>query len=128
MEKMTKREKIIACLMSIVAICSVAVMASQLSSMKRLEDFKQAAAVTAPVTINWYEPSTGISSDGESQTKEYLPVGETYIINTKSKKIHSPDCQYAQNIADENKQEISSDELSKYADNGYSVCSKCGAR
>lgn len=47
------------------------------------------------------------------------------VLNTNSKKIHSPDCPYAKNIKDANRGEISADELDAYLNEGYEFCQHC---
>ena len=47
------------------------------------------------------------------------------VLNTNSKKIHSPDCAYAKNIKDANRSEISADELDAYLNEGYEFCQHC---
>lgn len=55
---------------------------------------------------------------------------KTYVINTntKSKKIHSPDCSSAIRIKEENKKtvKLSDEELQSYINNGYDICKICG--
>lgn len=52
-------------------------------------------------------------------------ISQTLIVNENTKKIHSPDCSYAQNIKAENRTEISRDNLSAYTQNGYTLCGHC---
>lgn len=47
------------------------------------------------------------------------------VLNTNSKKIHSPDCPYAKNIKDANRGEISAGELDAYLNEGYEFCQHC---
>ena len=54
-------------------------------------------------------------------------IGEDYVININSKKIHSFDCQAVSNMLSKNKKVISKAELNEYIYNGYSVCSICNA-
>ncbi len=58
-------------------------------------------------------------------TEKPKVLSERLVVNTNTKKIHSPDCAYAKNIKEENRAEISSKELSEYLDNGYSLCGHC---
>lgn len=50
-----------------------------------------------------------------------------YVVNTNSRKIHSPDCASAAKMSDKNKKIISASEFDEYISNGYSVCSVCNA-
>ncbi len=58
-------------------------------------------------------------------TEKYTEISAILVVNTNTKKIHSPDCAYAQNMKPENRTEIQSAELSAYEANGYSLCGHC---
>ncbi|MGN0571216.1 MAG: hypothetical protein ACI4K9_03435 [Candidatus Fimenecus sp.] len=58
-------------------------------------------------------------------TEKNTEISQILIVNTNTKKIHSPDCSYAQNIKEENRAEISRDELPAYEQNGYTLCGHC---
>ena len=45
-----------------------------------------------------------------------------YVLNTSSKKIHSPECSGAKNMSEKNKQVVKGDKLSSYINNGYEIC------
>ena len=70
--------------------------------------------------------------DNETQTASEFINGQTavktYVINKNSKKIHSPDCQYADSMKEENKLVIETDNLEEYFGKGYTICSKCKAQ
>lgn len=57
------------------------------------------------------------------------PSQMTYVINTNSKKIHSPNCSSAINTKEENKKTVvlSDAEFQQYLNDGYTVCSRCNA-
>lgn len=81
-----------------------------------------------------YNVQPGIRIDyatGDSEADEtYVPptenpIGEvTYILNTRSKKFHRPDCSGAQTIADHNRSETDKSRDALVAD-GYSACGSC---
>lgn len=48
-----------------------------------------------------------------------------YVLNTSSKKIHSPECSGAKNMSEKNKQVVKGDKLSSYINNGYEFCENC---
>lgn len=48
-----------------------------------------------------------------------------YVLNTSSKKIHSPECSGAKNMSEKNKQVVKGDKLSSYINNGYEICENC---
>ncbi len=50
-----------------------------------------------------------------------------YVVNVNSKKIHSPDCASALKMSEKNKRFISQSQFDEYINNGYTVCSVCGA-
>ena len=61
------------------------------------------------------------------EPSEELPDGEgeyEYVLNTSSKKIHIPDCYYAESMKDPNR-EYTSKALSELLADGYSPCSSC---
>lgn len=59
------------------------------------------------------------------QTEKNTKISPVLIVNTSTKRIHSPDCSYAQNIKAENRTEIQKDELSAYEEKGYALCGHC---
>ncbi|MGN0520110.1 MAG: hypothetical protein ACI4LB_05160 [Candidatus Fimenecus sp.] len=61
----------------------------------------------------------------QTPTEKNTEISQILIVNTNTKKIHSPDCSYAQNIKAENRAQISRDELSAYEQNGYTLCGHC---
>ena len=48
----------------------------------------------------------------------------SYVLNTKSKKIHRADCTYAASISEDNRQEFSGD-ISTLTEDGYTCCGTC---
>lgn len=56
---------------------------------------------------------------------KHTEISPILLVNTNTKKIHSPDCAYAQNIKEENRAQISREELSAYEQNGYTLCGHC---
>ncbi len=105
---------------------------------------REANAVLSPLqathlpSIRWFEQETTalppISSDtlfaAEATTQASgtpTGTGATYILNTDSKKIHSPSCRYAQSMHAENKQTVTDTALEELLAQGYEICSVCGA-
>lgn len=69
---------------------------------------------------NWLdEEATTESSDID------VDKNAEYVLNTSSKKIHSPDCTGAKNMSEKNKQVVKGDKLSSYIGNGYELCGSC---
>lgn len=77
-----------------------------------------------------YNVQPGVIIDyatGEScPDEEYLSSGEQceYVLNTSSKKFHSPDCSGAADISDKNRQDYTGSRELLIAQ-GYSPCSRC---
>lgn len=129
MKDWSKKEKAVVLLCTVMVLLSVAALIGQIRLLNYFDSVISSDDEVS-VTINWFEESTE-ESDGTNTSEvseTYISKhGKRYIINTSSKKIHSPDCQYAADISDENSSEIYTDNLSEYFDKGYSVCSKCNA-
>lgn len=58
-------------------------------------------------------------------TEKSTRLADTLVVNTNSKKIHSPDCAYVRNMNPENRAEIPAEELSAYLSDGYAMCAHC---
>ncbi len=98
------------------------------------------ALTEATPSIRWYEEETDIQtvSPIENQTESIsvgtvsntssLQNGTVYVLNTSSKKIHSPACRYAQSMNSENKQIVENTSLEALISQGYTVCAVCGAQ
>ncbi len=53
-------------------------------------------------------------------------VSENAVVNKNSKVIHvNTDCSSIKNMSDKNKEYISPEDISKYLDDGYRLCSIC---
>lgn len=57
--------------------------------------------------------------------EKHTEISPILLVNTNTKKIHSPDCAHAQNIKEENRAQITREELSAYEQNGYTLCGHC---
>lgn len=79
-------------------------------------------STTAARPVNTTKPVKEIT---QKPTEKNAEISQILIVNTNTKKIHSPDCPYAQNIKEENRVQISRDELSSYEQNGYTLCGHC---
>ncbi len=69
--------------------------------------------------------STEKATTARPQTEKNTEISPILIVNTNTKKIHSPDCSYAQNIKAENRAQIQKDELPAYEEKGYALCGHC---
>lgn len=96
--------------------------------------------VTQLPSIRWFEEETteapptsaNILSSEDTPTQgtvmQQAVSGKIYVLNTNSKKIHSPSCRYAQSMKDENKQTVTEISLEELQAQGYEICSVCGAK
>ncbi len=115
-------KKIIMYISTVIAFLSVGLMLTQLKMSMELHSIIYATTV----------PFTSVAEDdlkGESLVQENAdnknPTEKTYVINLSSKKIHLPDCQYAQTIDEENKITVKVKNLNDYYLSGYTSCTKC---
>ncbi|MGN0555089.1 MAG: hypothetical protein ACI4LI_04250 [Candidatus Fimenecus sp.] len=79
---------------------------------------KVAAAKQANITKSTKETTP-------TSTEKQTEISPILLVNTNTRKIHSPDCAYAQNIKEENRAQITREELSAYEQNGYTLCGHC---
>lgn len=97
-------------------------------STQNFNETKQAVETTFSATGNVSEniaAQTSASVERQTVLSSENKTDNTYVLNTKSKKIHKPTCRYAQSMSEENKQTIvlqNADELLK---DGYSYCKVC---
>ncbi len=129
MKDLSKKEKSIVILCAVTVLLSVTALIGQIRLLNYF-DRVFSAGEDVSVTIKWFEESTepsDVSDISEASEADIPKHGKRYTVNISSKKIHSPDCQYAADISDENLSEIYTDNLSEYLDKGYSICSKCNA-
>ncbi len=64
--------------------------------------------------------------DNESTTINEEDVNSSsYVLNTSSKKIHSPTCSGAKNMSEKNKKVVKGTQLQQYLDKGYEYCGTC---
>lgn len=71
------------------------------------------------------EDKTSFSDVNESETAASAENGEyKWVLNTSSKKIHTPDCSSVSNMNGQNK-EYSQKSISELEAEGYSACGKC---
>lgn len=92
------------------------------------------AATAVPPTVVWYEEAeTQEAVLPETAASAFAPPadtaepGKTYVLNTSSKKIHSPTCRYAASMQETNKQVVADKTLEELLREGYSKCSVCNA-
>lgn len=69
--------------------------------------------------------NTATKTTAAPTAEKHTEISAILVVNTNTKKIHSPDCAYAKNMKPENRAEIQSAELSAYEANGYALCGHC---
>lgn len=72
------------------------------------------------VEIDYSDGSSRLRGDGRPEA----PGEATYVLNTSSKKIHRPECEAVDDMADKNREE-SSETLEELVGEGYSPCGMC---
>lgn len=117
---------------------SAALLWNQSTLNRGADALLSALRVTEPPTVRWFEEETEPSQTEPPNAElpdasvEHLTgqvsSGHTYVLNTSSKKIHSPTCRYAQSMDDSNKETVSGVSLAELEAQGYSVCAVCGAK
>lgn len=76
-----------------------------------------------PATVRATEPPA--KTEKTTASKKPKQLSEQLIVNTSTKKIHSPDCAFVQNMKPENRAEITAGDLQSYLENGYTLCGHC---
>lgn len=92
---------------------------SQSESMRSIAAESAISGVAAKSTV---PPS---KTEKVTEPKKPKQLSEQLVVNTNTKKIHSPDCSYAKNMKPENRADISAGDLQSYLDNGYALCGHC---
>jgi len=69
---------------------------------------------------------TALAGCSKQQSPESNDAVRNCIVNTRSGKIHSPECQYVHQMSDKNKLLVS-DTLTNLLKDGYTICLKCKA-
>ncbi len=80
---------------------------------------------TEPTTQRNRAVRTATTRRQTTTTEKSTQLSEVLVVNTNSKKIHSPDCSYVKNMKEENRLEISAEQLEEYLNDGYSMCAHC---
>lgn len=133
-----KADAVIAVGCAVLLLASTGLLVNQFRLQKQLDTVK--TAYTTLPTIRWYEeettaaaasatsaPGTAAALQAPEGTAPALQItGKTYVLNTSSKKIHSPDCRYATSMKEENKKVVENADLDELISEGYEVCSVCG--
>lgn len=121
-KKNIDNRKIIAVMCVALAFLSVFIMLRQVKIYKGINESN--ASDNSDVSVSWVDGGEAVSitaTDAPNVTVQ----ADMYVLNISSKKIHKPDCQYAKNMDDKNKQVIFCDNIDEYYLKGYTSCSKC---
>lgn len=84
-------------------------------------DYKTGASRLANITNT---PSDDSITEAPDDSTTEAPVGETYILNTSSKRFHHPDCSGVKAMKEENKQEYTGTREDLISE-GYEPCGTC---
>lgn len=99
------------------------------SGASRLDNASKATVAPSPVGTKSPKTTLHAASAATRKPTTTAPrstqISAQLILNTNTKKIHSPDCAYAKNIKAENRGEISAAELDAYLNEGYEFCQHC---
>lgn len=78
------------------------------------------------IQINYATGESWLTGETPPETTEpeTKPEYDYYVLNTSSKKIHYPDCSYAEKLNEANKSEYTGD-LQELIDSGYTTCGVC---
>lgn len=116
-------------------VLSALLLWNQSTLNKGAQALLSALQVTEAPTVQWFEEetdetqaNTNTPSASVGNLTENAASGQTYVLNTNSKKIHSPTCRYAQSMNESNKETVSGVSIADLEARGYSVCSVCGAK
>lgn len=116
-------------------LCSLTLLLYQIHLNGTARETLESLTATVP-TVRWYEEETDTltiptenATDAPAAVQSVSTVqnGKTYVLNTSSKKIHSPTCRYAISMNSENKDTVENVSLEELLAQGYSVCSVCNA-
>lgn len=78
---------------------------------------------TSETTQTTTKSTTKPVSEATTQNPTHSHQGETYVLNTDTKKIHRPSCHHVSNISDENYAETN--DYDKAIEQGYVPCKTC---
>lgn len=99
------------------------------SGASRLDNTSEATVAPSPVSTKspktTYRTAAATTRKTTTTAPRSTQLSAELVLNTNTKKIHSPDCPYAKNIKDANRGEISADELDAYLNEGYEMCQHC---
>ncbi len=73
------------------------------------------------------ESTTNVNTT-TTQANDDNVARKIYVLNTSSKKIHSPSCSFVERTKEENRKviKLSTAELNSYINDGFEICKTCG--
>lgn len=116
-------------------LCSLTLLLYQIHLNQTARESLESITATVP-SVRWYEEEPAQSASAYTDATETSATvqsiaaeqnGKTYVLNTSSKKIHSPTCRYAVSMNAENRDTAENTSLEELLAQGYSVCSVCHA-
>ena len=139
--KMSIRERIITvCAGVLILVLAVVVIFEYVTILKTQKTINQIlenqVSQNTEEKVVWVNPETTVNITEESPSRDSTQLNSSsdnekveYVINTNSKKIHSPECDSAIKTQENNKQTVNwtEEEYNIALDEGYSPCAICKA-
>jgi len=115
-------------------LCSLGLLLYQIHLNQTALNTLESLTATVPA-VRWYEEESDVITISASETAAPSVLqnvsapnnGKRFVLNTNSKKIHSPNCRYAVSMNAENKDEVENVSLEELLGQGYTICSVCNA-
>ena len=115
-------------------LCSLGLLLYQIHLNQTALNTLESLTATVPA-VRWYEEESDVITISASETAAPSVLqnvsapnnGKRFVLNTTSKKIHSPNCRYAVSMNAENKDEVENVSLEELLAQGYTICSVCNA-
>lgn len=121
--KFTKNEQTCISILSVCIIISSFILVYEIFENRSM--YKNSENGETTVGISYYNEITANSTTAKEKIKYEEKI---YVINTETKKIHSPDCKYAKKLSDDKKSVVRTDTLGQILKDGYTVCGSCNIK
>lgn len=119
----TGKQKLMVLASLSLALVSIVLLYKEIITLHKLNTYiAEESFVASSVT---FENDISISNNESTSVSVNQSQTSYLVINKSSRKIHTPDCEFAQKISDDNKITVNSSELEQYLSSGYVCCSGC---
>lgn len=119
----TKNERTCIIILSVCIIISSFILAYEIFENRSVRKNFENGETTGG--ISYYNEITADSITAKEKIKCEEKI---YVINTETKKIHSPDCKYAKKLSNDKKSVVRTDTLEQILKDGYTVCGSCNIK